>query len=58
MEHLHGSFTQGTIELLMFAWRFCIVYNRVLNVCRTVLRREQKGIERLQDGFAPCTKGH
>ena len=31
--------------------------NRALNVCRTVLRRVQSGIERLQDGFASCTKG-
>ena len=41
----------------MFAGRFCIVNNWALNVCMTVLRREQKVLERLQDGFARVQKG-
>ena len=30
---------------------------RVLNVCRTVLHREQMGLERLHGGFARVQKG-
>ena len=41
----------------MFAGRFCIMNKRALNVCMEVLRREQKGIERLHDGFARVQKG-
>ena len=33
------------------------MYKRLLNVCMAVLRREQKGIERLHDGFACVQKG-
>ena len=29
-----------------------------LNICMEVLHKEQSGIERLQDGFASCAKGH
>ena len=29
----------------------------VLNVCRTALHHEQKGLERLHDGFARVQKG-
>ena len=31
--------------------------NQSLNVCRTFLHHEQKGLERLQDGFARVQKG-
>ena len=41
----------------MFAGRFCIMNKRVLNVCRTVLHREQMGLERLHGGFARVQKG-
>ena len=40
-----------------FAWKFYTQNNRSLNVCRTVLHREQLGLERLHGGFAPCAKG-
>ena len=36
---------------------FCIMNNVAPTICRAVLRREQKVLERLHDGFAPCTKG-
>ena len=39
-----------------FAWRFYTRNKRSLNVCMTVLRREQKGIERLHGGFARVQK--
>ena len=35
--------------------RFCVVYNRVLSVYKMVLCRVQSGIERVQNGFVPCT---
>ena len=31
---------------------------RLLKLVQAGLHREQKGIERLQDGFASCAKGH
>ena len=37
--------------------RFCIVNNWSLNVCMTVLRRVQKGIEVSSRGFARVQKG-
>ena len=37
--------------------RFCIMNNKLLNICMEVLRTEQLVFERLQDGFASCTKG-
>ena len=51
------GFVAWTISHWTFARRFYTRNNRALNVCMTVLRREQKGIERLHDGFASCTKG-
>ena len=35
--------------------RFCVVYNRVLSVYKMVLCRVQSDIERVQNGFVPCT---
>ena len=52
------GFVAWTISHWTFAGRFYTRNNRALNVCRTVLRRVQKGIERLHDGFAPCAKGY
>ena len=57
MEPLHGGFTHGTIGLWTFVGRFCAVNNWFLNVCMTVLHREQKGLERLHDDFAGVQKG-
>ena len=57
MEPLHGGFTHGTIGLWTFVGRFCAVNNWFLNVCMTVLHREQKVLERLHDGFARVQKG-
>ena len=36
---------------------FCIMNNVAPNSCRAVLRREQKVLERLHDGFARVQKG-
>ena len=36
---------------------FCIMNNEAPNICREVLHKEQKALERLQGGFAPCAKG-
>ena len=35
----------------------CNPFILCVNICMAVLRRVQKGIERLHDGFASCTKG-
>ena len=40
-----------------FAWRFYARNNWSLNAWRTVLRRVQKGIERLHGAFARARKG-
>ena len=39
------------------AIRFCIENNEAWNLCMEVLRMEQLVFERLQGGFASCTKG-
>ena len=39
------------------AIRFCIENNEAWNLCMAVLRMEQLVFERLQGGFASCTKG-
>ena len=59
--HFNGPVRVRMTETIIIDSRFgyTALYHEqeALNVCRTVLRRVQKGIERLHGGFARVQKG-